>query len=77
MSKENFMQDISWLSNLKLRGSYGILGNLGDFSTGSESVNDKDNNIILDRILQNIAYYATTRPNPNLKWGNLNKPTLV
>lgn len=41
MSKENFMQDISWLSNLKLRGSYGILGNLGDFSTGSESVNDK------------------------------------
>lgn len=27
MSKEDFMKDISWISNLKLRGSYGSLGN--------------------------------------------------
>ena len=38
----------------------------------------RDNNIIFGQDpSQNIAYYATTRPNPNLKWGNLNKPTLV
>ncbi len=29
MSEEGFMQDIEFLSNLKLRGSYGILGNEG------------------------------------------------
>nr|WP_305051521.1 TonB-dependent receptor [Elizabethkingia bruuniana] len=71
MSKENFMQDIEWLSNLKLRGSYGVLGNLGGIS--SQAVNPlmiRDNNIIFGRDpSQNIAYYATTRPNPNLKWG--------
>lgn len=71
MSKENFMQDIEWLSNLKLRGSYGILGNLGGIS--SQAVNPlmiRDNNIIFGQDpSQNIAYYATTRPNPNLKWG--------
>lgn len=27
ISEESFMKDISWLSDLKLRGSYGILGN--------------------------------------------------
>jgi hypothetical protein len=38
----------------------------------------RDNNIIFGQDpSQNIAYYATTRPNPDLKWGNLNKPTLV
>lgn len=71
MSKENFMQDIAWLSNLKLRGSYGILGNLGGISP--QAVNPlmiRDNNIIFGQDpSQNIAYYATTRPNPNLKWG--------
>ncbi|MGH2645588.1 MAG: SusC/RagA family TonB-linked outer membrane protein, partial [Chitinophagaceae bacterium] len=33
MSKENFMKNVSWLSELKLRGSYGELGNqlIGDY----------------------------------------------
>ncbi|ATN06865.1 SusC/RagA family protein [Chryseobacterium indologenes] len=70
-SKENFMNEISWLSNLKLRGSYGILGNLGGVSF--QAVNPlmiRDNNIIFGQDpTQNIAYYATTKPNRDLKWG--------
>jgi TonB-dependent starch-binding outer membrane protein SusC len=30
ISQENFMKDVSWLKDLKLRGSYGITGNLSD-----------------------------------------------
>ena len=42
VSKENFMKDISWLSSLKLRGSYGILGNLlGNFTSGCKSFDDE------------------------------------
>ncbi|MBK1898262.1 SusC/RagA family TonB-linked outer membrane protein [Chryseobacterium paridis] len=71
ISRETFMNDVSWLSNLKLRGSYGILGNLGGIS--SQAVNPlmiRYNNVIFGQDpSQNIAYYATTRPNSNLKWG--------
>lgn len=71
VSKENFMKDISWISMFKLRGSYGILGNLGGIS--SQAVNPlmiRDNNVIFGQDpSQNIAYYATIRPNPDLKWG--------
>ncbi|WP_292008593.1 SusC/RagA family TonB-linked outer membrane protein [Chryseobacterium sp.] len=71
MTRENFMKDISWLSNVKLRGSYGILGNLGGIS--SQSVNPlmiKDDNVIFGQDpSQNIAYYISTRANPDLKWG--------
>ncbi|MDQ1160466.1 TonB-linked SusC/RagA family outer membrane protein [Chryseobacterium sp. SORGH_AS 447] len=71
VTKENFMQGIDWLSNLKFRGSYGILGNLGGIS--SQAVNPlmtRYNNVVFGQDpSQNIAYYATTRPNPDLKWG--------
>lgn len=71
ISKENFLKDISWLSSLKLRGSYGILGNLGGVSL--QAVNPlmtRHNNIIFGKNpTQNIAYYATTKANPDLKWG--------
>ncbi|WP_294333143.1 SusC/RagA family TonB-linked outer membrane protein [uncultured Chryseobacterium sp.] len=71
VSKENFMQDISWLSNLKFRGSYGILGNLGGISP--QAVNPlmtRYNNVVFGQEpSQNIAYYSTTLPNNNIRWG--------
>lgn len=71
ISKENFLNEVSWISNLKLRGSYGILGNLGGISL--QAVNPlmvRHNNIIFGQNpSQNIAYYAATRANPDLKWG--------
>lgn len=71
VSKENFLNDISWLSSLKLRGSYGILGNLGGASY--QAVNPlmiRYNNVIFGQDpTQNIAYYSTTLPNADIKWG--------
>jgi TonB-linked SusC/RagA family outer membrane protein len=32
ISQENFMKDVTWLKDLKLRGSYGTAGNLSDVS---------------------------------------------
>lgn len=71
VSKENFMQDILWISSLKLRGSHGILGNLGGVSYQAVSPQMiRDNNIVFGQDpSQNIAYYAKTMPNSNLKWG--------
>lgn len=75
VSKENFLNEVSWLSNLKLRGSYGILGNLGGITP--QSVNPlmiRENNIIFGQDpSQNIAYYATIMPNFDIKWGESNQ----
>ena len=35
VSKENFMKDISWIDNLKIRGSYGSLGNQDVVAVGN------------------------------------------
>jgi TonB-linked SusC/RagA family outer membrane protein len=35
MSKEDFMSSVSWLNELKVRGSYGILGNLGSLQSSA------------------------------------------
>ncbi|MBC9933972.1 SusC/RagA family TonB-linked outer membrane protein [Chitinophaga qingshengii] len=63
MSKEKFMEDISWLNLLKLRASYGINGNVakdaGPFMTVSYTLNTLTNNQI-----GNIK----SPPNPNLRW---------
>lgn len=70
ISKENFLDDVSWLSNLKLRGSYGILGNLGGVSP--QAVNplmERDFVIFGQDPSQNISYYATVFRNNDIKWG--------
>lgn len=35
VSKESFLQNAKWLDELKIRGSYGILGNLGSLSSSA------------------------------------------
>jgi len=35
VSKEDFLKDATWLNELKLRGSYGILGNLGSLNASA------------------------------------------
>ncbi len=63
MSREKFMEHISWLQLLKLRASYGINGNVskeaGPFMTVSYGLNTLTNNQI-----GNIK----SPPNPNLRW---------
>ncbi|SFF38294.1 TonB-linked outer membrane protein, SusC/RagA family [Sunxiuqinia elliptica] len=58
MSEESFMENIDWLSDLKLRASYGKLGN-----------QEIDNYAYLTLIKKDGDKYLVSRyGNPNLKW---------
>src|ERR1035437_1120680 len=67
LSEENFLKDISWLNNLKLRGSWGVLGN-----------HNIGNYLFLGKVTlgQNYPFFggmqsgaATTAANvPNITW---------
>lgn len=76
INREAFLRDSSWLSMLKLRGSYGELGNLGGINVAAVNPTlSRDNNAIFGlNPQQNVAYFPTIYPNPNLKWGiSINK----
>jgi TonB-linked SusC/RagA family outer membrane protein len=68
-SKESFLRDVSWLNELKLRGSYGILGNLA--SLNSDAVNPllsaTQSYFGQTPTLQN-GYVQTVLANKNLTW---------
>ncbi len=66
ISSEKFMSDISWLSDLKLRASWGITGNNGIPNYGALSFMT-DNNYILDNNLVR-GQVVNGIPNPTLKW---------
>lgn len=74
ISKENFMQNVSWVNDLKLRGSYGILGsqtnvgaenafNLygGDFGTAYYDITGSSNTVVQ-------GFFQTRIGNPNTGW---------
>jgi len=66
ISNENFMSGVSWLSDLKLRGSWGITGNNGIPNYGSLAFMSNnnyvlDNNLVRGQVVSNL-------PNPTLKW---------
>jgi iron complex outermembrane receptor protein len=66
---EDFLKDADWLSQLKLRASYGVSGNQSFGSYFSKSVFDPGD-IVIDPITGNqILTWSTTRnANPDLKW---------
>ncbi|MEO1030049.1 MAG: TonB-dependent receptor [Bacteroidota bacterium] len=72
ISDEEFMQDIGWLSSLKLRGSYGIIGNdrIPDFRyitlLNGEGAIAPGNAINQTDVLLGVA--PGVPGNPNLKW---------
>lgn len=69
LSKENFLIESTWLNELKLRGSYGVLGNLA-------SLSPTDVSPLLSRTLSYFGqtptssngYVSTVLENPDLKW---------
>ncbi|MBE9585838.1 TonB-dependent receptor [Mucilaginibacter sp. JRF] len=69
VSQEEFMQPVTWLSNLKVRASYGVLGNLSSVSTTAVSPNLASGSLYLgaDPTLLN-GYYSYDRANSNLTW---------
>ena len=73
MSDESFLKDVSWLDNLKLRASFGEVGNNGIsaslWSQSWASVTDQRLQYAINQQRQLAYDFATaTRANPNLKW---------
>lgn len=80
IKNETFMKNVSWLSDLKLRGSYGVVGNQasiglfqyqalysGNFAANVNGGGNDNLGYPFDKIYQNGI--AQTQPaNPDLKW---------
>lgn len=67
LSQESFMQDISWISNLKLKASWGILGNQNIGNYPYQTVLASGRDYSLGGGLSTGAAYATYR-DANIKW---------
>lgn len=64
MSREKFMQHISWIDMLKVRLTYGVNGNVDQSSSPYITAKIKS-----DLIYNNLQYYdIDTYPNPMLRW---------
>ena len=63
VNNEAFMQGIDWLSNLRLRASYGVNGTLPPNDYGHMSLTS-----YRSRYMGNPGGSLTSAPNPNLKW---------
>lgn len=69
ISKEDFLSSVNWLNELKLRGSYGILGNLG--SLQSSAVNpllSATQSYFGQSPTLQTGYIQTILANKNLTW---------
>lgn len=66
INREEFMQGIEWINNLKLRGSYGLQGNV-DKNTSPLIVGEWNNTTILPGINEPVIN-VTSPPNKNLRW---------
>jgi TonB-dependent starch-binding outer membrane protein SusC len=76
MKEENFLQNVNWLSDLKLRGSYGETGNqlnltpfafLAQYTSGPGASNINNNGYPFNKVYQ-PGIVLTNQPNANLKW---------
>ena len=74
ISQEDFMKNVTWINELKLRGSWGKLGSVNNltannqfnlygqnFSNSFYDINGTSNNVV-------TGYYQTQIGNPNAKW---------
>jgi len=76
MKEENFLQNVEWLSDLKIRGSYGQTGNqlnvtpfdfLAQYTSGPGATNVNNNGYPFNKTYQ-PGIILTAQPNANLKW---------
>lgn len=69
MSDENYMKDLSWLSNLKLRASYGVVGNnqIPNYGAISLLVGGAGSNYVWNNTLAS-GLNVQNMENRNLKW---------
>lgn len=69
MQDESFLEDVSWLNQLKLRGSYGISGNQA-FASGYSQVSYRPTGLATNPETgeQVVTFEAARNDNPDLKW---------
>lgn len=66
INNENFLKNVHWLNNLKLRVGWGLVGNqsAGSYAYGSTMANAAT--------AWGTGYYPSQFPNPDLKWESTN-----
>ncbi len=67
ISKEDFMSDLTFIDDLKVRASAGLLGNNGVSEYSFLSTYSYDNKVSLNGAMQD-ALYTSVIANPNLTW---------
>jgi len=71
ISKERFFNNINWVNNLKIRASYGILGNLGSLPDNALSIPLSSVNVFMGQTPALVSGYAESAlSNPGLRWAN-------
>lgn len=70
ISNENFMKNITWVNNLKLRSGYGITGEIPDLSYVSLTTFDYDSygKHLSEDGVWTPSLKVAQNPNPDLKW---------
>jgi len=68
ISEENFMKEISWISELKLRVEYGVTGNNGFDAKYAATMYGKDVYWIMPDGTWAYTYGKSENINPDLKW---------
>ncbi|TDX12775.1 SusC/RagA family TonB-linked outer membrane protein [Flavobacterium sp. S87F.05.LMB.W.Kidney.N] len=64
VSNEEFMKEVKWVTSLKLRGTYGINGNIDQSTTPYITATRRNDNLYQSLQYTNI----TAQPNPMLRW---------
>jgi len=68
LTEESFLQHNDLLNFLKLRASYGLLGNLGSLPSNAINIPLKPINIFTSNGTQSSGFAEDALSNPNLKW---------
>jgi TonB-linked SusC/RagA family outer membrane protein len=74
LSSEEFLKSVSWITDLKIRGGYGIMGNSNNvdpnnqFSLFGASIGNSSYDINGSNSSAAEGYYRTRIGNPNAKW---------
>lgn len=77
LKRESFLEDVNWLSDLRLRGSYGILGNLGSLTQFSVNPLLYRAQTLLGESPDWVYYTAEDQlPNQDLTWAQSNQTNI-
>jgi TonB-linked SusC/RagA family outer membrane protein len=76
ISEENFMKDVKWISNMKLRASYGVLGTQPTAVYGFTTSLDQYKYILGSNQDVVIGYAPSSKSNDDFKWETTDQTNL-